>query len=324
MRIAIVGATGLVGQQFLSLLTSRDYSKLYLLASAKSAGQVMTRHGYCFVIEDAARFDFSQVDFVLFSSADEISAQLAPRAVQQGAIVVDNTSVFRMEENVPLVVPEINGHCLQKKAQIIANPNCCAIPLAMVLQPILSHWGLEYVHAVTYQAVSGAGRQALLGFDAELKQWITTGHLEPQWGQSVPIAMNVYPQIGDVDDWGVTGEEAKIRAETAKILQCSSPMYVTACRVPVRIGHSEVVHCRTERPVTLTELKSSLQRPGITLADTATPLTHAQGEDAVFVSRLRVDQDDPQMVQLWLTSDNLRRGAASNAWSIMQYLRDQP
>ena len=329
LRVAVVGATGAVGEAMLETLAQRQFpiSKLWALASARSLGKSVDFGRREMPVDDLAEFDFSQVDLALFSAGGSISAEYAPQAVAAGCTVVDNSSYFRREEHIPLVVPEVNGHVLDDWAApgIIANPNCSTIQMVVALKPIQEAFGLARIHVATYQSVSGAGRSAM----EELVQQ-TAAKLSFKDADSKvfdrPIAFNVLAQIDRFEDNGFTREEMKMLWESRRLLeQADLPLTATAVRVPVLFGHAEAVHIQTEREVDLAQVLELLRAaPGVELIDAnedyATPLTNAAGKDPVFVSRVRRDPHDPCGLCLWVVADNIRKGAALNAVQIAEQI----
>jgi len=332
MHVAVLGATGAVGRTMLQVLAERGLKvdRLTLLASERSAGQVIRWGGKEHTVQVARPGVFSGVDYALFSAGADRSREWGPRAADDGAVVVDNSSAGRMDPEVPLVVPEVNSAAAARRPKgIIANPNCSTIQMVVALQAIRKAAGLTRVIASTYQSVSGAGET---GREALRRELGGEGLGAPRLAQPVDgspftrrIAGNVVPQIGDLDADGWTGEERKMMNETRKILGMPElPVVATCVRVPVEVGHSVQVTAETEREVDVTALQRALAMfPGIlTQTDGAafpTPLEVA-GRDAVFVGRIRRDPDFPKVVHAWVVADNLRKGAATNAVQIVEGL----
>ncbi len=332
-KVAVVGATGAVGREILKLLAERDFpaSEVVALASPRSTGQnVSFGDKTVLKIKNLETFDFTGMDIALFSPGAAISAVHAPRAVTQGCVVIDNTSQFRMEPDVPLVVPEVNPHALQRfrKRGIIANPNCSTIQMVVALKPLHDLARIKRVVVSTYQSVSGAGKE---GMDELFNQ--TKGsfvHDMPTVEQfTKPIAFNVIPHIDKFMDDGSTKEEWKMAVETRKILDPDIQVFATCVRVPVFIGHAEAVFVEFENPITVAQATAALKKaPGVSVFDKRedagymTPLDVA-GEDDVFVSRLRKDPTVPHGLAFWCVSDNLRKGAALNAIQIAEEMHRQ-
>ena len=329
--VAVVGATGVVGETMLAILAERNFpvGQVYALASPRSAGSRMPfKHGQL-VVQDLAEFDFSKVQIGLFSAGASISSDYAPRAVEAGCTIIDNTSRFRYDKDIPLVVPEVNPHAIAgyKARGIIANPNCSTIQMLVALKPIYDAVGVERINVATYQAVSGTGKQAV-----EELAWQTTQLLnaKPIECEVYPkqIAFNVLPHIDEFQDNGYTKEEMKMVWETRKIMDDERILVnPTTVRVPVFYGHSEAVHIETREKITAATARELLSNaPGITVLDErksggyCTPVTEGAGRDAVFVSRIREDISHPRGLNLWVVSDNVRKGAALNSVQIAEYL----
>jgi aspartate-semialdehyde dehydrogenase len=335
-RVAVVGATGLVGETLVQVLAERDFpvSELHLLASNRSLGTRVEFKGRSLPVRELASFDFSSVDLGFFSAGAEVSREYAPQAAAAGCIVIDNTSEFRYEDDVPLVVPEVNPHAIaQYKARgIIANPNCSTIQLVVALKPIHDAVGLERINVATYQSVSGAGREAI----EELAQQsieLLSGK-GPVQGRVIPkqIAFNCVPHIDRFEDNGYTREEMKIVRETRKILEEPNlRVTATAVRVPVFYGHSEVVSIETRTKITAEEARSLLEKaPGVEVLDEhqaggyPTAATEAANRDTVYVGRIRQDGSTERGLNLWVVADNVRKGAATNSIQIAEILAQQP
>ncbi|NGX16950.1 aspartate-semialdehyde dehydrogenase [Wenzhouxiangella sp. XN24] len=327
--VAVVGATGLVGEAMLECLAQREFPirQLHLLASERSAGTAVTFAGRKHVVTDLAEFDFSGVDLALFSAGGSVSAEHAPRAAAAGAMVIDNTSHFRYDDDVPLVVPEVNPEALERASRrnIIANPNCSTIQMVVALKPIHDAARITRINVATYQSVSGAGRrmvEELARQTANLMNGRPLGDmLSPR-----PLAFNALPQIDAFEDNGYTREEMKMVWETQKIFADPTiGVNATAVRVPVFFGHSEAVHIETERKVTAVQARRLLREaPGVKVMDRRVPggyptaATEATGADAVWVGRIREDISHPRGLSLWVVSDNIRKGAALNSVQIAE------
>ena len=327
-NVAVVGATGAVGAMMLRVLEERGFpvTELRPLASTRSEGRIVEFLGKPFVVQRLTEDSFEGIHIALFSAGGERSRDFAPAAVEAGAVVIDNSSAFRMSPDVPLVVPEVNEDSIQGHRGIIANPNCVAAPLVVVLKPIADAVGLERVIISSYQAVSGTGAAGI----AELRR-LTEGYLagdEPD--PSVyphPIAFNVLPQIDSFDETGYTGEERKVIAETRKMLGIPELAISATCvRVPVFNGHSVSVQIETTDTLSADAARGLLMgAPGLILADEPQlgvyPLPRlATGRDEVMVGRIRNDLSHPRGLALWISSDNLRKGAATNAVQIAESL----
>jgi len=329
-RIAVVGATGAVGETMLSILAERGHreDKVFALASERSAGTEVDFGNTQLEVNDLANFDFSTVDYGLFSAGGSVSKEFAPKAAAAGAIVIDNTSAFRYEPEIPLVVPEVNSHQLDNISGgcIIANPNCSTIQMVVALAPIHAVAGITRINVATYQSVSGAGRKGLVELGEQTAARLNFKESEARAFKQ-PIAFNVLPQIDVLLDNGYTKEEMKMFWETQKILEDSSILVnATAVRVPVFFGHSEAVHFETRDEISIERVRELLQAaPGVQYVDAEsgihpTPYTHAGGKDPVFVGRLRRDISHPRGISMWVVADNIRKGAALNAVQIMDYL----
>jgi aspartate-semialdehyde dehydrogenase len=323
MNIAVLGATGAVGRTMLEVLAEREVpvERLVLLASERSAGRTLAWGGTTHELSAPTRDSFRGVDYALFSAGATRSREWAPIAAEAGAVVIDNSSAWRTDPEVPLVVPEVNADALPARPRgIIANPNCSTIQVVVALKPFLQSAGLRRVVYTTFQSVSGAGEAGREALRSEL------GGERPQQSPfSRTIRGNAVPQIGDFDEEGWTGEEKKMRQETRKILSAPDLHVAATCvRVPVEVGHSVQVTIETERDLTRGEAEEALRaEPGLVFAadasDFPTPLEVA-GRDEVFVGRLRTDPDLPRTFHLWVVADNLRKGAATNAVQILEAL----
>ncbi len=329
-KIAVVGATGAVGREILKTLSERNFpiSDIAALASGRSAGsQVSFGEDRVLTVKNLEKFDFSSWDIALFSPGAAISAIHAPRAAAAGCVVIDNTSHFRMDPDVPLVVPEVNPEALKNfhKRNIIANPNCSTIQMVVALKPLHDKFKVKRVVVATYQSVSGAGKEGMDELLANTKVHYVHDKNPPQIFQK-DIAFNVIPQIDMFMEDGSTKEEWKMAVETKKILDPNIAVIATCVRVPVFIGHAEAVHVEFERPITVNEARAALRHaPGVIVHDTRedggyiTP-AESQGEDAVYVSRIRKDPTVEHGLAFWCVSDNLRKGAALNAVQIAELL----
>ena len=329
-RIAVIGATGNVGREMLQTLSERDFpaDEVVALASERSVGrEVSFGDDKILKVKDLAKFDFKGFDIALSSPGGKISALHSPRAAAAGCVVIDNTSHFRMEPDVPLVVPEVNPEALAnyKKRNIIANPNCSTIQMVVALKPLHRLAKIRRVVVSTYQSVSGAGKE---GMDELFEQTrgIYVGDQPTPAKFQKQIAFNVIPQIDVFMDDGATKEEWKMAVETRKILDPDIAVHATCVRVPVFIGHSEAVNVEFENPLSVAQAREALaQAPGVVVIDSeesggyVTPAEIA-GEDAVYVSRLRKDPTRPNTLSFWCVSDNLRKGAALNAVQIAELL----
>jgi len=324
-NVAIIGATGNVGREMLSILEQRDFpvKELYLLASSRSEGKIMQFRGEDIAVQDLAKFDFSNCDIALSSPGAKISADYSPKAAAQGCVVIDNTSYFRTDKDVPLIVPEVNPEAIKdyKKKNIIANPNCSTIQMLVALKPIYENFGIKRVVVSTYQAVSGAGQEAI----EELKSQ-TSGNSSSTNKFPKQIAHNVIPHIDVFMENGATKEEWKMEFETAKILCDKIKLHANCARVPVINGHAEYINVETEKDLNLQELKTILENsPGICVIDKrenagySTQLD-ASGKDEVFISRIREDSSIKNGLSFWCVSDNLRKGAALNTIQIAELL----
>ncbi|GLJ02748.1 aspartate-semialdehyde dehydrogenase [Bacillus pumilus] len=330
LHVAVVGATGAVGQQMLKTLADRDFEMdtLTLLSSKRSAGTKVTFRGQEYTVQEATPESFEGVNIALFSAGGNVSKALAPEAVKRGAIVVDNTSAFRMDENIPLVVPEVNEKDLHDHQGIIANPNCSTIQMVAALEPLRQAYGMKKVIVSTYQAVSGAGHEAIDELysqsQAILNKEVVTPEVMPY-----QIAFNAIPQIDKFQDNGYTFEEMKMINETKKIMHMPELEVAATCvRLPIETGHSESVYVELEsNDATVEDLKSILKdAPGITLQDDPSQQIYpmpadAVGKNDVFVGRIRKDLDRPNGFHMWIVSDNLLKGAAWNSVQIAESLK---
>ncbi|TWI55213.1 aspartate-semialdehyde dehydrogenase [Halalkalibacter nanhaiisediminis] len=335
-HVAVVGATGAVGQQMLKTLEERDFpiASLKLLSSKRSAGTTISFKGEEYTVEEATPESFEGVQIALFSAGGSVSKTLAPEAVKRGAIVVDNTSAFRMDPTIPLVVPEVNEEDLRNHNGIIANPNCSTIQMMVALEPIREKYGLKKVIVSTYQAVSGAGLEAIEEMKQQTKDILEgkdfTPEILPVGGDKkhYQIAFNAIPQIDLFQENGYTFEEMKMINETKKILHMPELEVAATCvRLPIETGHSESVYIETEKGgATVAELKELLATsPGITLQDDPENQVYPMasecvGKNDVFVGRIRRDLDRDNGYHMWIVSDNLLKGAAWNSVQIAESL----
>ena len=329
--IAVVGATGAVGEVMLSILKQRNFpvGQIYALASERSAGKSVCFGGQNLAVENLQAFDFSKVQIGLFSAGAAVSDVYAPRAAEQGCVVIDNTSRFRYEKDIPLVVPEVNVEAVAryKNKGIIANPNCSTIQMVVALKPIHDAVGIDRINVATYQAVSGTGKDAI---DEMMTQTRAIMAGEPLNCHVYPkqIAFNALPHIDIFLENGYTREEMKMVWETRKILADESiGINPTTVRIPVKYGHSEAIHLELKQPLSVDQARALLsQAPGVEVIDERcdagypTAVTEADGVDSVFVGRIREDISHPSGLNLWVVSDNLRKGAALNSIQIAEVL----
>jgi len=329
--IAVVGATGAVGETMISILEERDFpvGRLYPLASSRSAGKTLVFKGKSHRIEDLAEFDFSKVQIGLFSAGGSISAEYAPKAATAGCVVIDNTSHFRYDDDIPLVVPEVNPGALDgfRVRNIIANPNCSTIQMLVALKPIYDAVGITRVNVATYQAVSGTGKEAIKELAGQTARLLNG---QPADAEVYPkqIAFNVLPQIDLFMENGYTKEEMKMVWETQKIFSDSNISVNPTCvRVPVFYGHSEALHIETRDPISAAQATELLRlAPGVEVMDERqdggypTAVTDSAGQDPVFVGRIREDISHPNGLNMWVVSDNVRKGAALNSIQIAELL----
>lgn len=327
-NVAVVGATGVVGEALLQILHQREFpiAKLVALASERSAGNKVLLGNKSIVVKDIADFNFSGIDYAFFMAGNDVAKDFAKKAADQGAVVIDNSSFFRYDQDIPLVVPEVNPEALVSyHSPIIANPNCSTIQMAVALKPIYDQVGIDRINVATYQAVSGAGSEAV---DELAKQTaaLFNGQEAETKAFDKQIAFNVIPHIDSFQDNGYTREEMKMVLEMQKIFNDPNlKVNPTAVRVPVFYGHAEAIHIETREPISASDVKSLLGKiPGIEVSenddDYATPTLDAANEDAVFVSRIRNDISHPSGLNLWVVADNVRKGAALNAVQIAELL----
>jgi len=329
--IALVGATGAVGEAMIAILEERDFpvGNFYPLASARSVGKTVSFGGKAIDVEDLAEFDFSKAQIGLFSAGASISEEFAPIAAAAGCIVIDNTSQFRRDVDIPLVIPEVNPHAIEQYTarNIIANPNCSTIQMLVALKPVHDNFGIERINVCTYQAVSGTGKEAI---EELASQTVRLLNGKPAECEVYPrqIAFNVLPHIDTFEDNGYTREEMKMVWETRKILENDEIMVNPTCvRVPVFFGHSEAVHIETREPVSALAVRELLEAaPGVVVIDEhadagyPTAVSDAAGTDPVYVGRIREDISHERGLNLWVVSDNVRKGAALNSIQIAECL----
>ena len=329
--IAVVGATGAVGEAMMEILEQREFpvGKLYALASERSAGKTVRFRGKSITVSDLAEFDFSKTAIALFSAGGSVSEEHAPRAAASGCVVIDNTSHFRRQEDIPLVVPEVNPGALAayRSTRIIGNPNCSTIQMLVALKPIYDAVGISRINVATYQAVSGTGKAAIEELAGQTARLLNGQPTEAKF-YSKQIAFNALPHIDTFEDNGYTREEMKMVWETQKILEDPDiTVNATCVRVPVFYGHSEAVHIETNTKITADAARKLLEdAPGVTLIDGRedgaypTAVTDGAGSNPVFVGRIREDISHPTGLNLWVVADNLRKGAALNSIQIAELL----
>jgi len=330
-NVAVVGATGAVGETMLEILAERQFpvDQLYPVASERSAGKTLLYAKKAHLIENLAEFDFSKVDIALFSAGGSISKEYAPKAAAKGCIVIDNTSEFRNQDDIPLVIPEVNPEAIADYTNhnIIANPNCSTIQMLVALKPIYDAYGIKKIDVCTYQSVSGSGKAGISELADQTGKLLNGITVEPK-AFSQQIAFNVLPQIDQFMDNGFSREEMKMIWETRKIFSDDEIIVnPTAVRVPVFYGHSEALHIETKKPITRDGALDLLNAAeGVIVVDApeknrfATAVSHCAGKNAVFVSRVRQQLDSPTGLNLWVVSDNIRKGAALNSIQIAENL----
>jgi aspartate-semialdehyde dehydrogenase len=331
VNVAIAGATGAVGEALREILEQRKFpvDRLFLLASERSEGKRLQFRGKSVTVQRLDQFDFSQAKIGLFSAGGALSAEFAPKAAASGCIVVDNTSHFRYDADVPLIVPEVNAHRLSdyKQRSIIANPNCSTIQMVVALKPLHDAARITRINVATYQAVSGAGAGGVRELAGQTANLLNAKEIEIR-KMAKQIAFNAIPQIDVFQDNGYTKEEMKMVWETRKILEDDDIQVNPTCvRIPVFYGHSEAVHIETETKLTAAEARQLLAKaPGVTVIDDPshngypTAVTDAAGTDPVFVGRIREDISHPRGLDMWVVSDNVRKGAALNSVQIAELL----
>lgn len=329
--VAVVGATGAVGEAMISILEERNFpvGTLYALASSRSAGKTIMFNGSTVKVTDLAEFDFSKARIGLFSAGGSISAEYAPKAAAAGCVVVDNTSHFRRDPEIPLIVPEVNIEALADygRHNIIANPNCSTIQMLVALKPIYDAVGIERINVATYQAVSGTGKEAIEELAGQTARLLNGQEAECEVYPK-QIAFNVLPHIDTFQDNGYTREEMKMVWETQKIFDDPGIQVNPTCvRVPVFFGHSEALHIETVDKITAEEARALLEgAPGVTVMDERvdggypTAVGDATGANPVFVGRIREDISHPRGLDMWVVADNVRKGAALNSVQIAESL----
>ena len=328
IKVSIVGATGNVGREFLSIIEERKFpvEELFLLASSKSEGKKLSFGKKEISVLDLNKFNFKKCDLVFFSAGSKIASQFAPKATDSVCIIIDNSSYFRMDPNVPLIVPEVNSKDLQTiKKKIIANPNCSTIQMVMVLKPLHDIARIKRVVVATYQSTSGAGRPQMDELFEQTKDIFANKKIKKKFFTK-QIAFNVIPHIDNFLDNGQTKEEWKMQVETQKIMNEDIKVSATCVRVPVFIGHGEAVNIEFENEISEDKVRKTLKKsPGISVVDYrqdegyVTP-EECTGKDTVFVSRIRKDNTLKNGISLWIVADNLRKGAALNAIQIGEEL----
>jgi aspartate-semialdehyde dehydrogenase len=330
-NVAVVGATGMVGEAILEILAERNFpiDTLHPLASDRSLGKTVKFGSREVACEVLSEHDFANTDIALFSAGGDISAEYAPRAAAAGCVVIDNTSHFRMDEDIPLVVPEVNPEAIKgyPPRNIIANPNCSTIQLVVALKPIYDAAGIERINVATYQAVSGAGRSAVERLATQTATLLNGRPVELE-GDEKQIAFNAIPHIDVFQSNGYTKEEMKMVWETRKIFADPDiQINPTAVRIPVFIGHSEAVHLETREPISAEKVRELLEAaPGVSVLDEVkmggypTSVTEASGSDPVYVGRIREDISHKQGISMWVVADNVRKGAALNSVQIAEIL----
>jgi len=328
-NIAIVGATGLVGKTFIELLESDHFldSNIHLVASKKSKGQIISLRNSNHVVSALEDFDFSKMDLVFFSAGSEVAKEYAPKAVNKGCFVVDNSSCFRKDKTIPLIVPEVNGESLTDDAVpgIVANPNCQTIQMVVALKPLHDLFTINRIDVTTFQAVSGSGKLAQDELQTQVRQQLK-GEKPSSHIFNKQIAFNVLPHCGEFETNSYTQEEMKMVWETHRILDANIEVSATCVRVPVVNGHSESVHIETHEPITIDMAKQCLsEAKGVELLNEEGPESYAtavevDGTDSVYVGRLRKDLWNKNRLNLWVVADNLRKGAALNSIQIAEIL----
>jgi len=328
-NVVVLGASGAVGQTMIEILEERNFpvANLYPLASSRSAGDTVTFHGKQVEILDVDTFDWSQAQIGFFSAGGDVSAKWAPIAAENGCVVIDNTSHFRYDIDIPLVIPEVNPEAIAdfRNRNIIANPNCSTIQMLVALKPIYDAYGISRINVATYQSVSGSGKQAIEELASQCAKLLQGLPVEPK-AYPKQIAFNALPQIDKFMDNGYTKEEMKMVWETQKIFGDDNIVVnPTAVRVPVFHGHSEAVHLETLQPVDAEDVKSVLRgAAGVELFESdeeyPTVVTDAAGTDPVYVGRVRKDISHDYGINLWVVSDNIRKGAALNSIQIAEVL----
>lgn len=332
LNVAVVGATGAVGEMILTVLQERHFpiNNLYPLASSRSAGKVIQFNKQKYDVEDVANFDFADADIALFSAGSSVSQQYAPIAAEKGCVVIDNTSCFRYDDDIPLVVPEVNASRIADYTHrgIIANPNCSTIQMVVALKPLQDAVGIERINVATYQAVSGSGKTAVHELLTQCGELLNGRPIKPK-AYPQQIAFNVLPHIDEFQENGYTREEMKMVLETHKIFEDETILVnPTTVRVPVLYGHSEAIHLELKSVISVEDVRKLLKKAaGVKLIDNPeklqypTAIKHAVGHDDVFVGRIRKDISHPRGINLWVVADNIRKGAATNAVQIAEILQ---
>ena len=333
-NIAVAGATGAVGTEMIRTLERRNFParELFPLASSRSVGKTVDFRGEKIAVGELSAFDFSRADIALFSAGGNVSGEHAPRAGDAGCVVVDNSSRFRREDDIPLVITEVNPQRVAdfRPRNIIANPNCSTIQMLTALKPVHDAAGIARINVATYQAVSGAGAKAADELERQTRAVLNSAAPECE---SFPaqIAFNAIPHIDEFQDNGFTREEMKMAWETQKIFADDSVLVnATAVRVPVFVGHSEAVHLETRRPLSAEEARDLIAKaPGVCVVDERKPggyptaVSHSAGRDEIFVGRIRRDFTHPNGLNFWIVGDNIRKGAALNAVQIAEILAER-
>jgi aspartate-semialdehyde dehydrogenase len=329
-KIAVVGATGLVGQEMLKILWERKIpiSEIYAFASSRSEGTYVEFGGEKIRVEEAKPDRISKADFALFSIGEEISLDLSPEVAKRGTIVIDNSNAFRMDPKVPLVVPEVNPEDLKNHHNIIANPNCSTIQMVVALYPLHKRFNLEKIVVSTYQSVSGKGKDAIIELINQTQEFLKGNNVEPKIFP-YPISFNVIPQIDNFEENNYTREEMKMVRESRKIMHLPDLKVTATCvRIPVIRGHSESITATFSKEISLDEVYEVLSKaPGVKILDSPKEKIYpypliSEGKDEVFVGRIRKDLCDEKTINLWVVSDNIRKGAALNAIQILEKLID--
>lgn len=334
LNVAVVGVTGTVGQTFLTVLAERKFpiAELFPVASARSAGEVVKFKGQDLDVQDLEFFDFRDIDIAFFSAGSAVSKQYAPIAAAAGCVVIDNTSCFRYDNDIPLVVPEVNPERIAQYTNrgIIANPNCSTIQMVVALKPLHDAVGIARINVATYQAVSGTGRKAVTELVTQMGELLNGRSVKPSvYAQQ--IAFNVLPHIDEFMENGYTREEMKMVWETQKIMEDDTiQVNPTTVRVPVLYGHSEAIHLELRSPLSAAAARALLVKaPGVKVVDDPkhlkypTALSHAVGHDEVFIGRIRADLSHPCGLNLWVVADNVRKGAATNAIQIAEIMQSE-
>lgn len=333
-KIAILGATGNVGREMMNVLSERNFpiAEMHAIASKRSAGrEISFGDDHVLKVQDIEKFNFKDVDIVLASAGSAVSKEYVPKAAKAGAVVIDNASLFRMDKDVPLVVPEVNPEAIKgyTKKGIIANPNCSTIQMVVALKPLHDLAQIKRVVVATYQSVSGAGKEAMDELFNQTRALYSNSSV-PREVFAKQISFNVIPQIDTFMDDGATKEEWKMMVETKKILDPNIEVSATCVRVPVFVGHSEAVNVEFKKPITVAAARKALQKAeGVVVIDKPDPqeglITPAEiaGEDSVYVSRIRKDESVKSGLSMWVVADNLRKGAATNAVQIAEVLAEK-